>query len=138
MKRAEDAGAGAVIMKGFSDIVPMRTSPAPRYRVIEHEMADRDAFTFYSYEQASHMDLQEYADEVARAVQELTIPVIPNIDCQTLESWLEATGAIAAAGPAALELNVSCPHGSIAFSGTTWSAASSRSWRAYGSTLTSR
>gem|GEM_PF-149082 len=117
MKRAEDAGAGAVIMKGFSDIVPMRTSPAPRYRVIEHEMADRDAFTFYSYEQASHMDLQEYADEVARAVQALTIPVIPNIDCQSLESWLEATGVIAAAGPTALELNVSCPHGSIAFSG---------------------
>ncbi len=117
MKRAEDAGAGAVIMKGFSDIVAMRTSPAPRYRVIQHEMADRDAFTFYSYEQASRFTIEEYAEEVARTVEALSIPVIPNIDCQSLESWLEATAIVAEAGPAALELNVSCPHGSIAFSG---------------------
>lgn len=117
MKRAEDAGAGAVIMKGFSDIEAMRTSPAPRYRLIQHEMADRDAFTFYSYEQASHLDAHEYADELARTVEALSIPVIANIDCQDLESWLRNTAIIAEAGPAALEINVSCPHGSIAFSG---------------------
>ncbi len=117
MRRAEDAGAGAVVMKGFSDIVEMRTSPAPRYRIIEHELAARDAFTFYSYEQASAFDAHEYAEEVARAVEALSIPVIANIDCQTLESWLETTAIIAEAGPAALEINVSCPHGSIAFSG---------------------
>jgi dihydroorotate dehydrogenase subfamily 1 len=117
MRRAEDAGAGAVIMKGFSDIEAMRKSPAPRYRVIEHEMADRDAFTFYSYEQASHFDIHDYAAEVARTVEALSIPVIPNIDCQCVESWLEATRIVAEAGPAAIEANVSCPHGSIAFSG---------------------
>ncbi|NLO08174.1 MAG: FAD-dependent oxidoreductase [candidate division WS1 bacterium] len=117
MRRAEDAGAGAVIMKGFSDIEAMRKSPAPRYRVIEHEMADRDAFTFYSYEQASHFDIHDYAAEVARTVEALSIPVIPNIDCQCVESWLEATRIVAQAGPAAIEANVSCPHGSIAFSG---------------------
>ncbi|MGD9496400.1 MAG: FAD-dependent oxidoreductase, partial [Armatimonadota bacterium] len=117
MKRAEDAGAGAVIMKGFSDIVAMRVSPAPRYRIIEHEMADRDAFTFYSYEQASSRDAHEYAEELARAREALSIPVIANVDCQSLESWLENTAIIAQAGPSAMELNVSCPHGSIAFSG---------------------
>ncbi|MBD3293663.1 MAG: NAD(P)-binding protein [Armatimonadia bacterium] len=117
MKRAEDAGAGAVIMKGFSDIEAMRTSPAPRYRLIEHELADRDAFTFYSYEQASHFDAHRYAEEVARTVDALAIPVIVNVDCQTLESWLQNTAIIAEAGPAAMEINVSCPHGSIAFSG---------------------
>ncbi|MFW5867042.1 MAG: FAD-dependent oxidoreductase [Armatimonadota bacterium] len=117
MRRAEDAGAGAVIMKGFSDIEAMRVSPAPRYRVIEHELADRDAFTFYSYEQASHFDAERYAEEVAHTVEALSIPVIVNVDCQTLESWLQNTAIIAEAGPAAMEINVSCPHGSIAFSG---------------------
>lgn len=117
MRRAEDAGSGAVIMKGFSDIEAMRVSPAPRYRVIEHELADRDSFTFYSYEQASHFDAHRYAEEVARTVEALSIPVIVNVDCQTLESWLENTAIIAEAGPAAMEINVSCPHGSIAFSG---------------------
>ncbi|MGM0491867.1 MAG: hypothetical protein ACQER1_02915, partial [Armatimonadota bacterium] len=117
MRRAEDAGAGAVIMKGFSDIEAMRISPAPRYRLIEHELADRDAFTFYSYEQASHFDAHRYADELASTVEALSIPVIANVDCQTLESWLANTAIIADAGPSAMEINVSCPHGSIAFSG---------------------
>ncbi len=117
MRRAEDAGAGAVIMKGFSDIEEMRTSPAPRYRLIEHEMADRDAFTFYSYEQASHFDAYEYAEEISLAIDALSIPVIANIDCQSVESWVENTQIIAEAQPHAIEINVSCPHGSIAFSG---------------------
>lgn len=117
MKRAEDCGAGAVIMKGFSDIVAMRTSPAPRYRIIEHSLADRDAFTFYSYEQASRMAAEDYAAEVVRTREALNIPVIVNIDCQELDSWLENTAIIAAARPDAIEMNVSCPHGSIAFSG---------------------
>lgn len=117
MRRAEDAGAGAVIMKGFSDIEEMRVSPAPRYRIIDHEMADRDAFTFYSYEQASHLDAHEYAEELARTVEALSIPVIANVDCQSVESWVENTAIIAQANPHAIEINVSCPHGSIAFSG---------------------
>lgn len=117
MRRAEDAGAGAVIMKGFSDIAEMRVSPAPRYRIIDHEMADRDSFTFYSYEQASHLDAHEYAEEIANAVEALSIPVIANIDCQSVESWVENTCIIAEAEPDAIEINVSCPHGSIAFSG---------------------
>jgi len=76
-----------------------------------------DSFTFYSYEQASHFDAEQYAEEVARTVEALSIPVIVNVDCQSLESWLTNTAIIAEAGPAAMEINVSCPHGSIAFSG---------------------
>ena len=117
MKRAEDAGAGAVIMKGFSDIEDMRVSPAPRYRIIEHELGHRSAFTFYSYEQASSRDAEAYAEELARACEEIHIPVIANVDCQDTDSWVENTRIIAQAHPAALEINVSCPHGSIAFSG---------------------
>jgi len=117
MKRAEDCGAGAVIMKGFSDVEAMRISPAPRYRIIDHKLAHRDAFTFYSYEQASSRTAHEYADEVARTRDALEIPVIVNIDCQEIDSWLENTAIIAAARPDAIEMNVSCPHGSIAFSG---------------------
>ncbi|MCD6361993.1 MAG: hypothetical protein J7M38_14140, partial [Armatimonadetes bacterium] len=117
MKRAEDAGAGAVIMKGFSDIEDMRVSPAPRYRIIEHELGHRSAFTFYSYEQASSRDAEAYAEELARACEEIHIPVIANVDCQDTDSWVENTRIIAQAHPAAMEINVSCPHGSIAFSG---------------------
>lgn len=117
MRRAEDAGAGAVTMKGFSDIALMRTSPTPRYAVLQHELADREAFTFYSYEQASSHNAEEYAEELARAREALNIPVIANVDCQDVESWLANTRIIAQAKPAAIEINVSCPHGSIAFTG---------------------
>ena len=95
----------------------MRTSPAPRYHLIEHHMADREAFTFYTYEQASQRDAEGYLEELARAVEALTIPVIANVDCQSVESWVKHITLFAQAHPAAFELNVSCPHGSIAFSG---------------------
>jgi len=117
MQRAEDAGAGAVIMKGFSDIVAMRKSPAPRYSLLQHELAHHETFTLYSYEQASSLSAEEYAAELARAREALSIPVIANIDCQELDSWLENTSIIAQAQPAAIEINVSCPHGSVAFTG---------------------
>ncbi len=117
MERAEQMGAGAVIAKGFSDIPTMRRSPSPRYTLIRRSAGPVVADTFYSYEQASEFGPHEYAEMLAEAKRRLSIPVIANVDCQELDSWLENVAIIAESGCDAIELNVSCPHGSIAFSG---------------------
>ncbi len=117
MKRAEDNGAGAVIMKGISDQLPMRISPTPRFRVIKHDLAWHKSFTLYSYEQASEWGPQEYAEEVVKTKEALDIPVIANVACIHDESWVEYIKVIQEAGIDAFELNVSCPHGSLTFCG---------------------
>ena len=117
MKKAEEEGAGAVVMKSIFEEEVSRVSPAPRFKLIHRLAGDREAFSFYSYEQASEWGLKRYAEEVSRAKKELKIPVIPSINCITEKGWLSYAKRMEEAGADALELNFSCPHGSITFRG---------------------
>lgn len=111
MKRCEDNGAGAVVVKSYFEREYMRRSPTPRFAVL-HQRAGRErAFTLYSYEQSSIYDLQRYAEEIRRAKEALAIPVIASIACVTDQGWADSAAACQQAGADALELNTSCPHG---------------------------
>ena len=117
MRRCQENGAAAVILKSYFEEEVCRTDPTPRYRIIEHDMDADHTFTFMSYEQASDWDIDRYAEEVERAVSELDIKIIPSINCITEEGWVEAARKVEKAGAHAIELNTSCPHGSITFRG---------------------
>jgi len=123
MRRAEEFGAGAVVMKSFSDEAVMRSSPTPRFRILRRQFAAREAETLYSYEQAPPFTAEQYAEEIRRSKGLLTIPLIASIDCLHEQNWVPVARMVEAAGAEALELNVSCPHGSIAFSGQEVEAA---------------
>lgn len=117
MKKAEDAGAGAVVMKTLFEKEVTRVSPTPRFKVIRHNLGMNKTFSLYSYEQASPWGPERYGDEIVKANKELSIPVIASINCVTDEGWVNYARKIEEAGADALELNVSCPHSSITFSG---------------------
>ncbi|MFP4027865.1 MAG: FAD-dependent oxidoreductase [Candidatus Brocadiia bacterium] len=117
MRRCQDNGAAAVVMKSYFEEEICRKDPSPRYHLIEHDMEQEETFTFMSYEQASSWDIDRHCEEVARAVEELDIKIIPSINCITPKGWAEAAEKVAAAGAPAIELNTSCPHGSITFRG---------------------
>jgi len=117
MKKAEDNGAGAVVMKSIFEEEVSHTSPTPRFKLIRHLAGNRETFSFYSYEQASEWGLERYAEEVSQAKKELKIPIIPSINCITEKGWVSYTKRMEEAGADALELNFSCPHGSITFRG---------------------
>lgn len=111
MKRCEDNGAGAVVVKSYFEREYMRRSPTPRFAVIRHRAGRERAYTLYSYEQSSIYDLQQFAEEIRRATEALEIPVIASIACVSEEGWAEAAAACQQAGAHAIELNTSCPHG---------------------------
>lgn len=111
MKRAEDAGAGAVVMKSLFAKEVCRVAPTPRFRVLRNDLGRDRSFVLYSYEQASEWDPERYAEEVRRAKEALDIPVIPSINCLTPEEWLGYSALMEEAGADAIELNLSCPHG---------------------------
>ena len=117
LKRCQDNGAGGAVMKSLFQKELSRQSPTPRFHVIRHPMGERDTFTLYSYEQASEWDVDRYAEEVHRATEELDLLVIPSINCFSLDGWAEYARKMEEAGARAIELNTSCPHGSITFSG---------------------
>ena len=117
MRRAQEHGAGAVVMKSYFQHEVCRINPAPCFYMIRHNLERDKTFTFFSFEQASRWDIDRYCEEIARAQRELSIAIIASINCLTDEGWIEAARKVEAAGADALELNVSCPHGSITFRG---------------------
>ncbi|MCK9222974.1 MAG: 4Fe-4S binding protein [Limnochordia bacterium] len=117
MKRCEDHGAGAVVMKSLFEQEVCRQAPTPRFHIIEHNLGSYKTWSFYSYEQASVWDVERYAEEIRRAKESLEIPVIASINCTSQEGWVRYAKMCEEAGADALELNVSCPHGSVTFRG---------------------
>jgi dihydroorotate dehydrogenase (fumarate) len=111
MKRAEDAGAGAVVMKSLFAKEVCRVAPTPRFRILRRGSGVQRSFVLYSYEQASEWGPERYAEEVRRAKEALSIPVIASINCLTPEEWLSYSALMEQAGADAVELNLSCPHG---------------------------
>lgn len=111
MKRAEDAGAGAIVMKSLFAKEVCRVAPTPRFRVLCQGLGRERTFVLYSYEQASEWGPERYAEEVRRAKEALAIPIIPSINCLTPEQWLSYSALMEEAGADAVELNLSCPHG---------------------------
>jgi len=111
MKRSEDAGIGAVVMKTLFETEFMRRSPTPRFRLLRHDLGTYKTFTLYSYEQAHVYGPQEFAAELARAKEQLSVPVIASIGCTEDSTWIDYLNLVQQAGADAVELNVSCPHG---------------------------
>lgn len=106
IRRAAEAGAGAVVMKSLGD----RRWASPRFGVL-HRGNSAVSTTFYSVEGHSKFSEQRYAEEVARAKALVRIPVIASATCLNDEDWVRRARLLEEAGADALEADISCPHG---------------------------
>jgi len=116
MKRAQEYGAGAVVVKSLFEKEIARINPSPRFKILRQRLNGLSSFILYSYEQASEYGPERYAQEINRAKRELEIPVIASINCITPEGWVSYSRLVEEAGADALELNLSCPHGPLVMS----------------------
>ena len=110
MRKAEDAGFSAVVVKSLFEDPATRRDPSPMFRILVRSFGGWGSMTFYSYEQASHFDPDRYAEEISRAKSALEIPVIGSIACVSEEGWTSYARLIEEAGADAIELNLSCPY----------------------------
>ncbi len=110
MRRCEDAGMSAVVMKSLFEDPVARRDPAPMFRVLQRRIGPARATTFYTYEQAAHLDPQQYCEEIRKAKEALGIKIIGSCACVSDEAWSEYPRLIEQAGADAIELNLSCPY----------------------------
>ena len=110
IKKCEDAGAAAAVMKSYFEFEPARRHATPRFRVIR-SAGSMATGVLYSFEQASVFDLDRYCEEIRRARQCCSLAVLASLNCHTDDHWREASAAVEQAGAQGIELNCSCPHG---------------------------
>lgn len=111
LKRCEDAGCGAAVIKSYFQYEPARHSPSPRFRILRHQMGRHRTFSLYSFEQANVYGLDEFGEQIRIATEQCDMPIFSSINCNTADRWEEAARVSEQAGAKAIELNVSCPHG---------------------------
>lgn len=100
LRKAEDNGAGAVVLKSlFEEQILHHISTIPS------SMAYPEADEYISYYTRSH-SVEEYLDLIKSAKKDLTIPVIPSINCFSPKGWTDFARNIEDAGADAIEINM--------------------------------
>lgn len=110
-KRAEEAGCGAVILKSIQEELVNRYVSIPRMTVIHSGIPGYSSTSFMSYEQAFEGGIEEYCQEIRKAKEICTIPVIASLECAHAETWPMYAEKCQAAGADAIEVAPSCPVG---------------------------
>ena len=111
LKRCEDAGCAAGVIKSYFEYEPGRHSPTPRFRVLRDDLGRHRNIALYSFEQANVAGLDEFCEEIARAKAACEMKIFASLNCNTDERWAEGAAMVEQAGADLIELNVSCPHG---------------------------
>ncbi|HUX96287.1 MAG TPA: dihydroorotate dehydrogenase-like protein [Bacteroidales bacterium] len=100
LKEAEECGAGAVVLKSLFEEQIMHSINAVQVPAGYPEADDYIAYYTKSY------SVDEYIELIGAAKKELSIPVIPSINCFSSEGWTEFAEKISDSGADALEVNV--------------------------------
>ena len=99
LKEAEDNGAGAVVLKSlFEEQINYSISS-----MSSHAYPEADDY-LSNYIHAN--TVESYLDLIRKAKKNLSIPVIPSINCYTSRGWTGFAKNMADAGADALEINV--------------------------------
>ena len=100
LKKAEDSGAGAVVLKSlFEEQINYYINTVPAASGFP------EADDYISNYTRSH-SVDEYLSLISKAKRSLEIPVIPSINCYSSGTWISFAQNIADAGADALEINV--------------------------------
>ncbi len=104
MKKLEDAGAAAIIMKSlFEEEILNEISSLSRNTSGASYGQEGDEYLAY-YLKESRVD--EYLNVIRQARESLSIPVIASINCTSSKGWLEFADRIEEAGAGGLEINI--------------------------------
>ncbi len=106
IRRAEDAGAGAVVLYSlFEEQIRVEQQMLRYYS--EHPTATpADARVLFPAQKQFHAQVDDYLTHISNAKKAAAIPIIASINCKSLGNWTDFVPQIEQAGADALELNI--------------------------------
>ena len=108
--KADQYGAGAVVLKTKFEEELMAHSPTPRFLIIRRGRGDYSSTTNLSYEQGYEYGIDSYCEEIRKCKADFDLKIIASIGCSTTDCWEKWAKMVEAAGADAIEMNLSCPH----------------------------
>ena len=106
-RRLEDAGAAAIVMDSLFE------------EQVVHDMAELDAVSRKPIGAGEESRSAEYLERLYHLKEELSIPVIASLNCDSTGAWVRFAAMFEEAGADALELNVYYVAASTRHSGAT-------------------
>jgi dihydroorotate dehydrogenase (fumarate) len=100
LKEADENGAGAVVLKSLFE---EQINQYVHAMGSSHSYPEADDYTAFYIKSNS---VEEYLNLIKKAKEQISIPVIPSINCYTSEGWTGFAKNIQDAGADALEINV--------------------------------
>lgn len=105
VKRAEEAGAGAVVLKSLFE-EEIRHDFETTQKALDELHGHPEAYEYARADLASHIGADRYLRLVEDASKAVSIPVIASVNCVTPDTWLPFARQVEACGAKALELNI--------------------------------
>ncbi|MCK5803783.1 MAG: dihydroorotate dehydrogenase-like protein [Lentisphaeria bacterium] len=106
LRRCEDAGAGAVVMKSLFE-EQIRAETTGLRQELENELHwHAEVFAYMEADLGMRYGPREYLQIVSEAKKHLSIPIIASINCTTPENWADFAAEVEGSGADALELNI--------------------------------
>jgi dihydroorotate dehydrogenase (fumarate) len=106
VKRLEDAGASAIVMRSLFEEQITRDMTGSIYAVESHADSFAEATSYFPKASEFSMGPDEYLDQLRGIVEAVRVPVIASLNGFTVRGWLAYARQIEETGADALELNV--------------------------------
>ena len=104
LKKSEDAGAGAVVLKSIFE-EQIESDSNSMIKGMDDFAVHADAYDFFTNSSKDYY-IDRYLELVEQAKKALSIPVIASINCLRPGSWLEYAHRFQEIGADALEMNM--------------------------------
>jgi dihydroorotate dehydrogenase (fumarate) len=106
VRRLEDAGASAIVMRSLFEEQITREMTGSIYAVETHAESFAEATSYFPNANEFSLGPDEYLDQLRGIVDAVAVPVIGSLNGITVRGWLDYAKQIEETGADALELNV--------------------------------
>lgn len=106
VKRLEDAGAAAIVMRSLFEEQIVREQVATFVHTEKHGYSYGEALSYFPTPESFVLGPEEYLEHIRRIKATVKVPVIASLNGTTLGGWLSYAKLMEEAGADAIELNI--------------------------------
>ncbi|MFN8673530.1 MAG: dihydroorotate dehydrogenase-like protein [Candidatus Sericytochromatia bacterium] len=106
IKKLEEVGISAVVFHSLFEEQIIHESESLHHHITFGSESFVEALSYFPEPQDFHIGIERYLNNLSKAKESVSIPIIASLNCKSLGSWIEFATEIEKTGVDALELNI--------------------------------